>query len=106
MVEEDMFANKLMAMYERMGKTSRDIYDVDFFAKKHWEINETLIEKRLGVSLKELLTRCVAALEKMDNRRILVGLGELLTEAQKDWARAKMKEETIFLLNLRISELP
>jgi len=33
MVKEDMFANKLMAMYERIGKTSRDIYDVYFFAK-------------------------------------------------------------------------
>jgi predicted nucleotidyltransferase component of viral defense system len=106
MVEEDMFANKLMAMYERMGKTSRDIYDVDFFAKKHWEINEELIEKRLGMSLKELLGRCVTSLEEMDNRRILVGLGELLTEAQKNWVRAKLKEETIFLLNLRISVIP
>lgn len=106
MVEEDMFANKLMAMYERMGKTSRDIYDVNFFAKKHWEINGALIEKRLGMSLKELLTRCVALLEEMDNRRILVGLGELLTDAQKDWARTKMKEETIFLLKLRISLIP
>jgi hypothetical protein len=95
-----------MAMYERMGKTSRDIYDVDFFAKKHWEINEELIEKRLGMSLKELLGRCVTSLEEMDNRRILVGLGELLTEAQKNWVRAKLKEETIFLLNLRISVIP
>jgi hypothetical protein len=106
MVEEDMFANKLMAMYERMGKTSRDIYDVDFFAKKHWEINRALIEKRLGMSLKELLTQCVALLEAMNNRRILVGLGELLTDTQKDWVRAKMKEETIFLLKLRISLIP
>src|SRR3989338_6607673 len=28
MVKEDMFAHKLMAMHERIGKTSRDIYDV------------------------------------------------------------------------------
>ena len=28
MVQEDMFAHKLMAMHERIGKTSRDIYDV------------------------------------------------------------------------------
>ncbi|MEK7562207.1 MAG: nucleotidyl transferase AbiEii/AbiGii toxin family protein, partial [Patescibacteria group bacterium] len=31
MVKEDMFANKLMAMYERVGKTSRDVFDVWFF---------------------------------------------------------------------------
>src|SRR3989304_4220099 len=33
MVVEDMFAHKLMAMYERIGKTNRDIYDVGFFLK-------------------------------------------------------------------------
>jgi predicted nucleotidyltransferase component of viral defense system len=33
MVREDMFAHKLMAMYERLGKTSRDVYDVYYFAK-------------------------------------------------------------------------
>jgi predicted nucleotidyltransferase component of viral defense system len=98
MMEEDMFANKLMAMYERVGKTSRDIYDVHFFAKKNWEINEAIIKDRSGMPLKEMLGQCVETLEKMDNRRILDGLGELITDAQKDWARAKLKEETIFLL--------
>ena len=98
MTEEDMFANKLMAMRERVGKTSRDIYDVHFFAKKNWEINEAIIKNRSGMSLKEMLGRCVEVLENMDNRRILDGLGELITEAQKDWTRAKLKEETIFLL--------
>ncbi len=34
MVVEDMFAHKLMAMYERIDKTSRDIYDVWFFFQK------------------------------------------------------------------------
>ncbi|MEK9185674.1 MAG: nucleotidyl transferase AbiEii/AbiGii toxin family protein, partial [Patescibacteria group bacterium] len=33
MVEADAFAHKLMTMYERIGKTSRDIFDVYFFAK-------------------------------------------------------------------------
>ena len=37
-------------------------------------------------------------LEKMDNRHILDGLGEMLTESQKDWARVKLKADTIFLL--------
>jgi predicted nucleotidyltransferase component of viral defense system len=31
MCKEDMFAHKFVAMYERMGKTNRDIYDVHFF---------------------------------------------------------------------------
>ena len=46
MVEADMYAHKLMAMYERIGKTSRDIFDVHFFEKKHWAINQKIVEDR------------------------------------------------------------
>jgi predicted nucleotidyltransferase component of viral defense system len=103
MTKEDMFANKLMAMYERIGKTSRDIFDVYFFYKKMWEINKTIVEARAEMSFKELLQKCIDKLEQMDNKHILDGLGELITESQKDWARAKLKTETIFLLKLALS---
>jgi len=103
MVEEDMFAHKLMAMYERIGKTSRDIFDVYSFYKKNWEINKTIVETRSGMSFKEVLKGCIEMLEKMDNKHILDGLGELLTEPQKDWARVKLKNDTIFLLKLALS---
>ena len=46
----------------------------------------------------KVLAECVDLLEKMNNRHILDGLGELFTEPQKDWARAKLRTETIFLL--------
>jgi len=98
MVREDMFANKLMAMYERVGKTSRDIYDVYHFAKNNWPINRKLVEERSGMSFEDTLIKCIELLEKMNNRHILDGLGEMLTESQKDWARAKLKDEVIFLL--------
>jgi len=102
MVQEDMFANKLMTMYERIGKTSRDVYDVWFFLKNNWPINKKLVEDRSKISFKETLFKCIDLLEKMDNRHILDGLGELLDEAQKDWVRAKLKSDTIFLLKTRI----
>jgi predicted nucleotidyltransferase component of viral defense system len=102
MVREDMFANKLMAMYERIGKTSRDVFDVYFFAKNNWPINKEIMEKRAGTSYKEAVEKCIALLEKMNNRNILDGLGEFLTENQKDWARAKLRDETIFLLQARL----
>ena len=70
--------------------------------KKGWEINKTIVEARSGMSFKDTLAKCVELLEKMDNRHILDGLGELLTEPQKDWARSKLKEETIFLLKIRL----
>src|SRR3989338_3910186 len=105
MEKPDAYAHKLMAMYERVGKTSRDIFDVYFFEKKGWDINKTIVEARSGMSFKDTLSKCIELLEKMDNRHILDGLGELLTEPQKDWARAKLKEETIFLLKVKLSEL-
>ena len=101
MVREDMFAHKLMAMHERVGKTSRDIYDVWFFLKNNWPINREIIEQRSGKTLKEILQITAKQLEKMDNKHILDGLGDFLTNPQKDWARAKLRTETIFLLRAR-----
>ncbi|MCR4334158.1 MAG: nucleotidyl transferase AbiEii/AbiGii toxin family protein [Patescibacteria group bacterium] len=100
MVQEDMFAHKLMAMYERIGKTSRDIFDIHYFAKNNWPINRQIVEERSGMSFKDALVKCVEMLEKMDNKHILDGLGELLTDPQKDSARAKLKFDTIFLLKI------
>jgi|SRR3989344_915563 len=102
MVKEDMFAHKLMAMHERMGKTSRDIYDVWFFLEHRWPINKEIVEKRADISFPELVQKCIEQLDKMSNRNILGGLGDLLTDSQKDWARAKLRTDTIFLLKARI----
>ncbi|TSC61942.1 MAG: Uncharacterized protein G01um101448_419 [Parcubacteria group bacterium Gr01-1014_48] len=102
MIREDMFAHKLMAMHERIGKTSRDVYDVWFFLKNNWPVNKEIIQQRSGVSFEELLQKCLEQLEKMDNKHILDGLGDFLTGPQKDWARAKLRTETIFLLRARM----
>jgi predicted nucleotidyltransferase component of viral defense system len=102
MVIEDMFADKLIAMYERIGKTSRDIYDVWFFLKSRYPINKEIVENRAQMPFDQLMEKCIAQLEKMCNRHILDGVGELLTARQKDWAKAKLREETIALLALRL----
>lgn len=104
MVKEDLFAHKLMAMYERMGKTSRDIYDVWFFLTKRLPINERIVEERSGMKFSQLVKKCIQKLEKFNNKDILKGLGELLTPSRKDWVKAKLKEETIGLLKLRINK--
>lgn len=102
MAQEDMFAHKLMAMYERIGKTSRDIFDVWFFSKNNWEINKKIVEGRSNMSFKDTLIKCIEMLEKMDNKHILDGLGELLTGPRKDWVRSRLKLETIMQLKLRL----
>jgi len=100
MTREDMFAHKLMAIIERVGKTSRDIFDVQYFIKNNWPINKEIVEKRAGVPFKQVLEKAISILEIMNNKHILDGLGELLSEPQKDSARAKLKDDTIFLLKV------
>jgi len=100
MNKSDMFAHKLMAMYERMGRTSRDIFDVRFFAQNDWEINKAMVEKRSGKTFVKIINECIISLEKMSEAHILDGLGELLDERQKDSTRAKLKADTIFQLKL------
>ncbi|PIQ92830.1 MAG: hypothetical protein COV69_01045 [Parcubacteria group bacterium CG11_big_fil_rev_8_21_14_0_20_39_14] len=102
MVREDMFANKLAAMYERLDRTNRDVFDVWYFLQKDWPINKELVEKRIKMPFKDFLQNCIKKLEKLPERSILAGMGEFLTANQKNWARAKLRTETIFLLKARL----
>jgi len=101
MVKEDMFAHKLVAMFERQGRTNRDIYDVWFFLKNNWQINKEIIKTRTGYDFKDFVARSIKILESVNNRSILNGIGELLDEKQKAWIKENLKNETIFLLKLR-----
>src|SRR3989344_4847563 len=102
MIREDMFAHKLVAMYERMGAANRDIYDVWFFLEKDWPVNKEIVEKRTGMLFKDFLQKCVEALEKLPDRGILAGMDELLDEKQKAWVKTKLRTEVIFQLKLRM----
>lgn len=105
MVRPDMFANKIVAMSERLEKTNRDIFDIWFFLENDWPINTEIIEKRTGLSPADFIKKCIKRLEAKSNRSILSGIGELLDEKQKIFAKTKMKDEVIFLLKLRLEGL-
>jgi len=104
MIEEDMAAHKLCAMYERIGKTNRDIFDVQFFLSHDWPVNKKIVEERMGVSYAEFLKKCIETMEKFDDGNILSGMGELLTEKQKTWVKAKLKSEALFSLRLALEK--
>jgi len=104
MVKEDMIAHKLCAMFERIGKTNRDIYDVWFFLSHDWPVNKKIVLDRMGVSYAEFLKKCIEGMEKFDDSNILSGMGELLTEKQKAWAKAKLKSEALFSLRLALEK--
>lgn len=104
MVKEDMIAHKLCAMYERIGKTNRDIFDVQFFLSHDWSVNKRIVKERMGVSYADFLKKCINGMEKFDDSNILSGMGELLTEKQKVWAKAKLKSEALFSLRLALEK--
>jgi predicted nucleotidyltransferase component of viral defense system len=102
MTQEDMAANKMVAMYERIGKTNRDIYDTWFFLHNNWPVNQKIIETRTKLSYSEFLQACIGSLETMSDHAILSGIGELLDAKQKAWAKNHLRSETIFLLRLAL----
>jgi len=103
MVKEDIAANKLVAMLERGGRTNRDLYDAWFFLQNDWPINIEIVEKRTKMSFKEFLKKCINLVGKINERHILAGMGELLDEKTKIWAKKNLKKDLLFLLKLRLA---
>lgn len=104
MVKEDMAAHKMVAMLEREGKANRDIFDVWYFLENDWPINKEIIEQRTGMVFKDFLKECVGLIEKVSNQNILAGMGELLDEEQKVWAKARLKDDVLFQLKLKLED--
>lgn len=100
MVREDMVANKLVALYERIGKTNRDVYDSWFFLSKGWAINTKIIEKRTTMTFRDFLVTVLDVVHNLSGKHMLSGMGELLTAEQKVWVKNKLKDELLFQLEL------
>ena len=66
MTKADMAAHKLCAMYERIGKTNRDIFDVQFILAHDWPVNRKIVEERMGMSYAEFLKKAIEAMEKTE----------------------------------------
>jgi len=102
MAKEDMFANKLAALYERAERANRDIFDVWFFLQNSWPINKKIAEKRIGLPFKKIVEECVKKIEKVPSQKILAGMGEILSAKQKIWVKANLKTEVLFLLRVML----
>ena len=104
MVKEDMFAHKLVAVMERAKAANRDVYDIWFFLKNKWPINKEIVEKRTSKNFKDHLRECIEFIDSLGDRNILSGMGELLEEKQKAWAKTNLRKDTIFLLKVRLEQ--
>ena len=99
--KETIFANKLVALLERF--INRDIYDVYFFFKNFFDINEKVIFERTWLSLNELFKKIIEKLDKLPkNYKILDWLWELLDEKQKDFVKNKLISELKNILQFKI----
>lgn len=99
--KETIFANKLVALTER--NTNRDIYDVYFFFKNMWDINEKIIIERTWKTKKELLEIILNKLKNLwDTYKILDGLWEVLDAKQKVFVKEKLIKELIWMIEFQL----
>lgn len=95
---EYLFSCKLAALTLRSQVATRDIYDIYYFAKNNWDIDQKIVEIITGKKFNEHLTDCLRLIESIAPNQILGGLGELLNDQEKIWAKQNLKKEVIFLL--------
>ncbi|MBI5207059.1 MAG: nucleotidyl transferase AbiEii/AbiGii toxin family protein [Candidatus Firestonebacteria bacterium] len=98
-----LFASKLAALTLRSETAMRDVYDIYFFAKNSWEINEEVLMAFTGKTITEHLADCIAVVQKIKDNQILQGLGEVLNENEKLWVKKNLRSEVLFMLNNYIS---
>ncbi len=104
--EDYLFSGKLLALASRKETAMRDIYDIHYFAKNNWDINDALINERTGKSTKEYLEECIFIIEKIKNNLMLQGLGELVGgEKEKIWIKGHLKKDVIFMLKSYVAVL-
>lgn len=88
------FANKLVALTSRNRIVSRDLYDIHFFLKNGFEINEKIIKDRLGKTLKQYVSDLKIFIRKSFNsNNLLAGLWELIDEKQKNFVKTHLVDE-------------
>lgn len=104
MKKEDMIAGKMSAFLTRKKFAARDLFDLWFFLKENWQINETFLKERTQMNLKKAIKMSIEKTKEVKPEQLLQGLGDFLDEKQKYWVKNKLKEEIIFLLNLYLEQ--
>jgi predicted nucleotidyltransferase component of viral defense system len=107
MVAEDMIAHKLMTVMTRKSLANRDLFDVHYFLSSTYaaDINYDLIKKETGEEPKVFFTQLLGFISTIKPNSVLSGLGEVLTESQKDWAKVKLIMELKGLIQRQIDLL-
>jgi predicted nucleotidyltransferase component of viral defense system len=103
---EMMFAQKLSAITTRKVIYSRDLYDANFMFEKNWSIDDQTIFESTGMETKKYLQKIVELLDDETVRKnVSYGLGEFLTRARLDWAKAKLIDSLRRQLMIKIESM-
>jgi len=100
MKKEDIIAGKLSALLTRKKFAARDLFDLLFFLKQGWKINEKKVKKNTNFSLTCALKRAIEIVKKAPKTKVLNGIGELLESGQKQSVKATLKDDLIFQIRL------
>ncbi len=101
MKKESMLSAKLIALTQRRKFAARDLYDVYYFFKQNWDIDENVLSQYGENDVKKYLQKSIDFVKNISDNRLLEGLGELIDNKEKDFVRNKLKDEVIFLLHIR-----
>jgi len=104
MNKNDMTAGKLSALLTRKKFASRDLFDLWYFLKNGWQINEKFLQEKTGLNLEQALKKAKEKVEKVPRNRLLQGLGDLLEENQKEMVRNKLKKDLLFQIGLLLEK--
>ena len=107
---ETMFANKLVSVIDRYGKTKsiagRDIFDIHTFFMKGMEYKAEIIKERTGMKPAAYLKKLKAFIEKKISQKIIdEDLNHLLPEKDFKKIRLELKKETLVFLADEIRNL-
>ncbi len=97
--EMTVTTNKLVALSDRKNAVARDLFDVWYFLSHGFMLNEQLLMERTGKGISEYCKFLIRFIKKTFSRRnVLQGLGEAIDDKQKTWARERLIDETLLLL--------
>lgn len=98
-----MVACKLVALVERNKFASRDVFDINYFLKKDFEIDKELVELRTGKKFTKVVEEAKSRISKMKPNEVMFGLGELLDEKTKVYVKEKLIEDVKLELDMLVS---
>lgn len=101
--ETTILTNKIVALADRRAPVARDLFDTYYFLRIGFPLSEALIRERTGKGTAEYLESLIPFIRKnFTPRRVLHGLGDVLTGPQKDWARQDLVRDAVREIEKRL----